>query len=154
MRCAFAMLLLGACRDPEPLELLDGAVWQAVPDGHPLATGSCSELAWTVEGGALEVATDGCSPLAIRTSLAGPIEVGDPLEVVWWHGFLTAPEPADGNFQLFVDGQPLFEAIEPIPMPPAAYTDAFEADVGGDELVLRVQNHGANTWNLLRLTRL
>lgn len=142
------------CGPSGPVQLVDSASFQAVSPGGPLAGEACSELAFSVEGGSVEIETEGCSPVAISTTLLEPVREGDTLEVVWWHDWLTAPEPTEGRLALYLDGQLLYEGVRGIPGEPAAFTEPFEARVGGSELVVRVENHGANTWNLLRLTRL
>ena len=87
-------------------------------------------------------------------TLGVAVRPGDVLEIVWWHDNLLADEPAEGVFSLHLDGAEVYARSRAIPGPPQITTESFEAEVGGDELVLRVDNHGANTWNLLRLTRL
>ncbi len=141
----------------EPVQLLDNTAWSPVPESDPRAGADCSDLAFGLEGSALEIDTEGCSPVAVELALADDIRAGDLLEIVWWHDWLTYPEPVDGTFTLSVDEGVLYERIEPIPGGPAAYTEQFEAPVtagAGQRLMLTVDNHGANTWNLLRLTRL
>lgn len=150
-------LLATAGCDREPVELLDNTLWSAVPQDSPDAGAACSNLAFALEGTALEVDTEGCSPVAVQVVLPARIRTGDELEIVWWHDFLYFEEPVDGVFRLSVDEGVLYERIEPIPGNPAAFTDRFEAPVAadaGESLVLTIDNHGANTWNLLRLTRL
>ncbi|MCB9673534.1 MAG: hypothetical protein H6737_00365 [Alphaproteobacteria bacterium] len=147
------LLLLTACAGSEPVQLLDNGAWSSLDATDPLAGEACSDIAASLEGSALEIETEGCSPVALGQRLAVPIEAGDALEVVWWHDWLFAEEPTTGRLALYVDGALLYEGIEDIPGPPAAYTEAFEAPVGGDTLVVRIENHGANTWDLLRLTR-
>lgn len=142
------------CGAREPVELLEGAAWGPLAAEDPLYAGPCAAGAWELEGAAVELSTDGCSPASVGAEAIEPIEPGDPLEIVWWHDFLVAEEPAEGRFTLWVDGALLYEAIEPIPSGWATRTEAFDAPVGGRHVVLRVENHGANTWNLLRLTRL
>ncbi|MEZ4321983.1 MAG: hypothetical protein R3F61_31215 [Myxococcota bacterium] len=150
---AWLPVLMVACGSAEPVQLLDNGAWAPVPTGDPLAGLPCSENAWRQEGMAVEIETEGCSPVALRQTLLEPIEPGDSLEIVWWHDWLFAEEPADGVLSLYVDGALLYERAEVIPGPPAAWTEGFEASVGGAELVLRIDNHGANTWDVLRLTR-
>lgn len=151
------LVLFGTACTSEPVELLDNTSWTAVPEGDPRAGADCSPLAIRLEGSALEIDTEGCSPVAAQLALSDHIDVGDPLEIVWWHDWLYFEEPVDGAFTLSVEEGVLYQRIEPIPGGPAAYTEVFDAPVAadaGDKLVLSVDNHGANTWNLLRLTRL
>lgn len=141
-----------ACGAGEPVELLDGAAWAPLDASDPLAGEPCSSTAWHMEGRALEVSTDGCAPVALGAALPARVRRGDALELVWWHGFLVAPEPMEARLSLWLDGELLFESVRPIPSPPTAFTESFDAPVPGESLVVRIENHGANTWNLLRLT--
>ena len=156
IRVALLAALVG-CGPREPVELVDNTLWTAVPEGSAQAGASCSDLAIALEGSSLEVDTEGCSPVAAPLVLPVDVREGDPLEIVWWHDWLFFEEPIDGTFTLSVAQGVLYERIEPIPGGPAAYTEQFAAPVSaeaGETLFLTVDNHGANTWNLLRLTRL
>lgn len=137
-------LLLSAC-DATSVELLSHDRWQAE---------GCAVQAIAVEDGTLELDTNGCSPVRTSQVLTVPVEAGDELEVVWWHDFLFAEEPAVGHFRLLLDGVPVYDAERPIPGPPQATTTTFVAESGGAWLTVEVENHGANSWDLLRLTRL
>lgn len=154
LRKLFTLALVGCSAGDEPLELLDNTAWAAVPSSDSLAGQDCSSAAWSEEGAGIEVSTDGCAPVALRQTLVEPVAAGDALEIVWSHLWLFADEPVDGRFLLYLDGALLYEKVEAIPGDPAAYTETFAAPVQGQELTLRIENHGANTWNLLRLTRL
>lgn len=136
-------LLLAACSAPRDVELLDHASW--VYEG-------CAATSASVEAGALELDTSACSPIAVTGTLLAPIEAGDRLEIVWWHDFLYFEEPATGRFTVYVDDAVLYQAERPIPGPPLATTEAFDAPVGGERITIEVANHGQNTWDLLRLT--
>lgn len=107
-----------------------------------------------VEFDAVEIDTTNCSPARLEQPLSRPIAEGDALEIVWWHDFLFVEEPTSGFFRLYLDDQILYEVERPIPGPPLATTEVFEAPVSGGWLTLEVDNHGSNTWDLLRLTAL
>lgn len=137
------LYLLAACSAPRDVELLDHGSW--VFDG-------CAQTSASVEAGALELDTSACSPIVVTGTLIEPVEAGDRVEIVWWHDFLYAEEPATGFFSLYLDGELLYRVARPIPGPPLATTEAFDAPVGGQAITVEVSNHGDNTWDLLRLT--
>ena len=137
-------LVLAACEATD-VELVAHERWQ---------TDGCSITAATVESGVLELDTNACSPVRASQVLTVPIEAGAVLEVVWWHDFLFAEEPAVGHLRLLLDDVVVYDVQRAIPGPPQATTEVFEATSAGAWLTVEVDNHGANTWNLLRLTRL
>ena len=73
-----------------------------------------------------------------------------------WHSALVAQEPAEGHFALLVDGELLWEKLVTIPADAGAYNDVVPVELqaeAGQTLQLHLHNHGANTWNLLRVER-
>lgn len=129
---------------PDPLE-------DHRPDGAECGLGS-----WGLEGSTLEVETGACDFLSVRQPLLTTIREGETLELVFWHAWLTAEDPAQGHLALFVGDALLWETWIDIPGDPASYTEVFRSPLGavsGESVTLHLHNHGANTWNVLRLER-
>ena len=139
----FGLFLCGC--GSSSVELLSHDRWQ---------TDGCSTQAVSIEADTLELDTNACSPARASQALVEPVRAGDTLELVWWHDFLYAEEPADGYFRLFLDDSLIYEVRHTIPGPPQATTEAFESSAAGTWLTVEIDNHGSNTWELLRLTRL
>ncbi len=129
---------------PDPLE------------AHRPAGAACATGSWGPESGSLEVDTGACGFLSVRQPLRAWLEAGDPVELVLWHDWLTAEAPATGHLALFAGEALLFEHLVDIPADPEAYTFTFDSPLSaapGASVTLHLHNHGANTWNLLRLER-
>jgi len=150
---------------PEPVpeaELIVVDSWREdaavdpVPEHRPSGA-ICSPSGWGEEGSSLEVDTGLC-PYAVLTQPAGAdLQPGDVVEVVLWHKDLVADGPAEAHVLLTVGEVVVYERTVPIPADPTAYTEQVTIDgtaAAGDPVVLHLHNHGANTWNVLSLTRL
>jgi hypothetical protein len=156
--------LLGACAGPAPagpVALIDAASWVPSPAPDPFvdhrpADASC-DGGTSVEGATLEIDTGACTWLWVEQPLLDEVAAGDRLEFVFWHGWLDAPEPAEAHLALAFEGEPAWDVTVPVPGEPDAYTielDAPSAVPAGAPVGLHLHNHGANTWNVLRLDRL
>lgn len=168
--------LVLACTEGDPVELdrgptdvperaeaalADMTLWGPPTGPDPFedapVDGVCPIGGTYVEGSTFEVNTGLCTSLWAEQPLLDDLVPGDVIELVFWHSVLVADPPADGHLALAVDGEPVFEARIPIPSDYAAYTEQVEVDRAADagaSLGLHLHNHGANTWNLLRITRL
>ncbi|MEQ1566523.1 MAG: hypothetical protein ABMA64_12850 [Myxococcota bacterium] len=116
----------------------------------------CPPSGYTVEGSSFEVNTGSCTWAWFQQPAAVDLIPGDVVEIVFWHSVLVADGPATGHLALSVGDAPLFEATVDIPHDPAAYTEVVEVPFTsdpGDVVTLHLHNHGANTWNLLRVER-
>jgi hypothetical protein len=75
---------------------------------------------------------------------------------VLWHSALVSDPPAEAHLALQIGDDLLYERVVPVPSEAAAYTDSvevpFRADAG-EIVTFHLHNHGANTWNLLRVER-
>jgi hypothetical protein len=151
---------------PEPSEplppgpLVDVAAWVPGGDPDPFAdhrpADAVCDGGTKLETGTLEVDTDVCTWLWVTQPALAAVRAGDALEFVFWHNYLDAPEPAQGHLAVTIDGELVFEAFVDIPHEPAAHTETFDAPFdarSGAEVGLHLHNHGANTWNVLRLDR-
>ncbi len=147
--------------DRAAADLVDMAAWAAATSPDPLPEhrpdpADCAASGLLLEGSTFEINTGLCRYAFLEQPLLADLEPGDEVEVVMYHSDLVATEPALGHFALLVGEQVLWERFVPIPSVPDAYTDLVEvafAASAGDPLLLHVHNHGANTWNLLRVER-
>jgi len=76
--------------------------------------------------------------------------------VVFWHAILVSDAPAQGHLALWVGDHELYDKVVDIPHDPDAYTEDVTADfhsAPGDVVTYHLDNHGTNTWNLLRVER-
>lgn len=142
-------------------ELADMHGWGDAAASDPFddvpAEGECPIGGTTIEGSTFEANTGLCTYLWTEQALLADLVPGDVIELVFWHSTLVSDVPAEGHLALAVDGEVLYDRRIPIPAGYAAYTE--QAEVGfaaeaGAPLGLHLHNHGANTWNLLRVTRL
>lgn len=142
--------------------LVDHAVWVAVDAAddpfadHRPEPVTCPPSAWKTEGESLEADTGACDWFALGQPLKGDLRAGEPLELIFWTGWLTSEVPAEGHLALAVDGRLLAEWFVPIPSDPMAFSETFDAPFDADAgapVVLHLHNHGANVWNLLPPSR-
>ena len=146
--------------------LIDQEAWAAIdavddplPDHRPPEV-DC-DVGWYIEDEELEVDTNLCNYLALVQPSLRPIEVGDTLDVHFYHFDLVAPEPAEAHLQVSVDGNVVWDYLVPIPTDiennktPAAVihetvTAEFSAPLGSAVRV-HLHNHGQNTWTFVDL---
>ncbi len=142
--------------------LADMTAWvEADPATDPLgaerpAEAGCPLGGTQLEGSTFEVDTGLCRWLWVTQPLPVDVFAGDPLELVFWHSVLLADPPADAHLAVVFDGELAHEVVIGVPGEPYAYTEAFEAPAdapAGAPLGLHLHNHGANTWNVLRIDR-
>ncbi|MCB9738281.1 MAG: hypothetical protein H6747_03370 [Deltaproteobacteria bacterium] len=176
---AVCSLLLGAAACSAEVDgprtgrmpLLDHGNWELVPFaedpfaseyapaggdavGLPAAP-TCSALAVLTEGGMLEIDTDNCSFVTVRTQTLDTIRVGETQRLLFWHLYLFADPPAQGVAELRVDGKTWWRLEVEIPAQEAIYKPKSVADraiPAGSEVLFHVHNHGANSWRLLDWT--
>lgn len=158
------LLAAGCAEDPPepagPVALIAADAWEIGGDDDPFvdhrpADARCDAGA-VVEGSTLEVDTGACAWLWATQPARGAVGPGAPLEFVFWHGWLDAPEPAEAHVAVTIDGRLAWETFVPVPSEPVAYTEHFDSPVAasaGAPIGLHLHNHGANTWNVLRLDR-
>jgi hypothetical protein len=148
--------------EPRPeVQLGDMTIWGAPSVADPFGDippdGTCPIGGTRVEGSTFEADTGLCTYVWTEQPLLADLVPGDTIEIVFWHSSLVSDLPAEGHLALAVDGATLYERHVPIPSGYLAYTEQaevdFEADAGAP-LGLHLHNHGANTWNVLRVTRL
>ncbi len=153
--------LLG-CR--EPGRLVDHEAWAQVPlaedpwADHAPATVDCTPLAWgyEFEGGedTLELDTQDCNYLTVRTQTLDPLWRGDVLKVRLWHFDLFSTDAAMAH--ALVQVGPLVGMDEQVPIPSDSEMMISEQVVdqripAGTDVYFHLHNHGANTWNLVAI---
>lgn len=147
-----------------PAELLDMSVWVEGDDAvapDPLAShrptdGVCPPGSVLVEGGSVEVQTGICTYAWLQQPALTDLRKGERVELVFWHSALVADGPAEGHLALWVDDEPLYDRVVPIPADATAYTESVVVPFTSPEgaiVTFHLHNHGANTWNLLRVER-
>jgi hypothetical protein len=148
--------------EPRPEAVLgDMTVWGPAVAADPFDDipegGVCPIGGTFVEGQTFEANTGVCTYVWTEQPLLADLVPGDTVEVVFWHSTLVSDLPADAHLAFAVDGSTLYDRRVPIPSGYLAYTETAEVDFeaeAGAPLGLHLHNHGANTWNVLRLTRL
>lgn len=157
------VLWWAACADPRvAAELAAMDAWQVgavqvdpFPD-HRTDAVECPLSAVIIEGSTIEVDTGACPYVLLEQPLLADVQARETVEIVFWHNDLASIEPAEAHVAFAVDGTIWFDRQIPIPSTAAAYAEIVtipEDAPAGASLVLHLHNHGANTWNVLRLTR-
>ena len=125
--------------------------------GHRMADDEdCPPGTVIVEGQTVEIDTGACRYVLLEQPLLADVRQGERVEVVFWHSDLAALEDGDAHVVFAVNGTVWLDRRVPIPAIASAYADIVEVPANaeaGDPLLLHLHNHGANTWNVLRLTR-
>lgn len=151
--------------------LVDAELWVAIPlDTDPFASWtdapiSCSPIAgYYPELDSLEIDTTRCNFVTLAQPLRFALPPGAELEVEVIHFDLAAAEPGDARLALSVASHsdagtfgseaPVWERIIAIPSPANRIVDRFTLERGasiGDRILFHLQNHGQNTWRLVRV---
>ena len=122
------------------------------PPMDPLT--ECESDSHREEYGGVEVDTGFCEYVSLVQPLRRAVVTGETLRVVGWHSNLFAPElmPVSGRIALAIGPEIVWEQTVSIPADPATWDARLQSPVDaavGTLVTLRVQNHGANTWNIL-----
>jgi hypothetical protein len=142
----------------DPLPLVSGQAWapagahdDPLADERP-ATVDCPTAAWGLEAGGLEIQTGACNYFFVTQPSLAAIEAGDAVDIVVFHQYLDAPEPAEGHVAILVGHDVVWEAHVEIP----AEADVLEARVVaerawpvGTPVGVHLHNHGYNAWTVL-----
>jgi len=124
-------------------------------DSRP-AYSDCPEGGSFMEGSSFEVNTGLCTWAWFQQPALTDLVPGDVIEVVFWHAILVADPPAQGHLAIWVGDHELYDKVVEIPHDPDAYTEDVTVDfhsAPGDVVTYHLNNHGTNTWNLLRVDR-
>ena len=142
----------------DPLPLVSGQAWAPADAEHdPLADErppavDCPPAAWGLEAGGLEIQTGACNYFFVTQPSLAAIEAGDAIDIVVFHQYLDAPEPAEGHVAILVGDEIVWEAYVEIP----SEADVLEARVvagrdwsAGTPVGVHLHNHGYNAWTVL-----
>jgi hypothetical protein len=152
------------------IPLVSAEEWRAVSlaedpfAGWAPAQVSCSPIAgYYPEQAGLEIDTTRCNFVTLTQPLLRALPAGARIEVEFVHFDLTAPEPAEARLALLLptDGSgdggspiPSWEITVPIPSAAKRVVEVFSTASALDEnvpVLFHLQNHGQNTWRLLRV---
>ena len=114
----------------------------------------CPANSWYEEDGALEVETGFCNYLSVAQSIKAPINKGDNIHIVLWHGQLRFDQPEEAHVAISLDGTIIWEDEIEIPNDGGIYDISVPSTVAadiGDRVEYHLHNHGYNTWTLLIL---
>lgn len=149
--------------DVESVPLLDPAALKPVEaDADPLhnhrpAEVDCPVAAWGPEGGGFEIQTGVCNYAAFDQALPIAINEGDALQIILWHDFLDAAEPATAHVAVWLDTTVVWETEVSIP----GFSKSFDVIVPIDwtpspdaRLGVHLHNHGFNSWRVVSVDRL
>lgn len=118
-------------------------------------TETCAADAVLTESGMLEIDTDVCNFVTLRTTTVEEIRAGETVRVLFWNLALVADPPAVGVVELRLGGQTWWRHEAAIPGPEAIHKPkqvASRAFPKGTPVLFHVHNHGANSWRLLDWT--
>ena len=166
MRPVVALALLFALSGcSEPQSLWDHQAWTqlgAASDPWPNRPedADCSPLGWFPEPydgrDSVTIETNACPWASLQQPSLADVEVGDSIDLEFWHFNLTAAEPAEAEFGVLLDGQLLYSWVSPIPAPAGLVETTISSPVAapaGAPLVLHLHNHGDNSYNFVDLIR-
>lgn len=160
------LLVLVACGAKEEASLATPGGWTLVPlaedpfaDRHPGGE-VCPAASFGPEelSGEMSFGVDGlrCLYLTVRQDSLVEIDEGDLLHYRLWHFELVGLDAATATISMTIDGQPIIEERIPVPSPStlrAPYFDANFSAPSGSEVLLHLENHGSNSYNLIEVTR-
>lgn len=150
--------------EPEPetsLPLVSGEAWEAAgAEDDPLAAErpalvDCPTAAWGFEAGGLEIQTGACNYFFVTQPSLAAIEEGDAIDVVVFHQYLDAAEPAQGHVAILVGDTVVWEAYAKIPSDAnvlEARVVAERAWPAGTPVSVHLHNHGYNAWTVLEVS--
>ena len=103
----------------------------------------------------LEVRTDVCNFITLEQPSQVPVRRGDTLQLLMWHNTLASDQSAVAHAAVSLDGDVVWSTEVPIPSPAESYTPEWRSrrDVpAGSQVLLHIDNHGANAWRFGELT--
>jgi hypothetical protein len=104
----------------------------------------------------LTINTNFCGWATVTEKLNVPFQKGDDFFARVFYFQQIAPGIANAHLVATVDGRPLFQQTIPLPAPSTLIAQDFKAPFGanpGATLMLHLDNHGVNTWNILELSK-
>jgi hypothetical protein len=169
--------MMAGCIDPEPLKcrllaeneralLVDHGLWRlATEEEDPWRSDRPIDIECDSSGRQPED-FGGQFSLGIDTGLCGyttvvqetiePICAGEKLFVWIWHFGLTGPEGSNAHLGVQIADELVYTETLPIPNTSGLIAEGFalkDAYPAGTKIYFHVRNHGANTYQLLELSR-
>ncbi len=105
---------------------------------------------------AFEIDTGWCNFLTVEQPALADLRTGEQLRVLLWHYELLAPEPSTAYVALALEGQTVWDETVLIPNEATLIEAVIPVDQPwpeGSAVQFHVDNHGANTWELLEIVR-
>lgn len=144
----------------ERVSLVNGEHWSFVSqDNDPYRTADentppCTRIAFRPEYGGVELDTGICNHITLSQPASVAVAQGASVQVVGWHSTLASEAPGTGHMRLMFGDHEVWSIESMIPGPARSFDETFINPVElapGDSVYLHVRNHGANTWNILRI---
>jgi hypothetical protein len=146
--------------DPIPVPLVNPDGWVRVTDASldvfadqrpPDAI--CDDAGWNYDPlyMSLAIGTDVCDYPTFSQATLEPLEPGDVIDIVAFHGVLTAEGPAEGYMGISIDGMIVWEWSVQIPSDVEVIEEQVTVDQSyplGSEMQFHLHNHGPNGWDL------
>ncbi len=145
-----------------PGTLIDHLAWVELDaDQDPFAdhrpeTVSCPEWSRQLEGDVFEVETDDCNYASLSQPSLRDLKAGERVDVIYWHLWLWAPEPAQAHVALTIGDWLVFENSIEIPGPEGSFSPQVTVPTdlpAGTPITFHLHNHGVNSWRLLSVDR-
>jgi len=142
---------------PELVLLMDHDLWEEVPlSEDPYADHQpeeilCNPEAIYLEERTLEVDTGLCNYVSLRQPMVEAVEVGDTIEIAYWHGPLISAEIAEAHTAIMLGDEVLWERTIAIPHPGNFFFEEIQLRhhiPAGTRLLFHLHNHGINSWML------
>ena len=116
----------------------------------------CMRTAARAEYDGIEFDTGLCSHITVLVSADGPVMPGTQGRVIGWHSTLSSNEPSvnQGYIAIAIGETEVWSTQSEIPGPARTFDETFALPVemqASNQLYIHVRNHGANTWNILRV---
>lgn len=144
----------------ERVSLVTGENWSFVSqDNDPYRTGDtdappCTRIAFRPEYGGVELDTGICNHITLSQPASVAVAQGATIYITGWHSTLVSEEMGMGQMRVMLGAQEIWSIESPIPGP----AQSFDVEIinpveltPGDLVYVHVSNHGANTWNILRI---
>ena len=144
----------------ERISLVNGENWSFVSqdnDPYPIAdanTPPCTRIAFRPEYGGVELDTGICNHITLSQPTSVAVALGASIYITGWHSTLVSEEMGVGQMRVMLGDQEIWSIQSPIPGP----AQSFDVEIinrvevtPGERVYVHVSNHGANTWNILRI---
>ena len=157
------MLTFGAlagCSEDYPIDVVDNDLWSFVSEENdPFRAvrdpeAECNPLGVSVEGGGLEVQTDGCVFVTMTQPAQYKAKQRHQLDILTYHSALFSDPDSLGYMAVAIGEDIVWEQTVPIPGDADVYSvtlESFPALSVGTPVYFHVHNHGANSWKLAHI---